>query len=232
MHVGPSRARTLDDLPMLPQTRRVQFVVKTSKFCNLRCKYCYEFLELGDRRAISADQAPAHVPLDRRALRRRRPRHHCGIRLAAASRCCWTRISTGAPSTTRPGSSMTRRSRWWNSVQTNLTVLNDRLLKLLREGFDSVGVSIDLFSGLRVNQAGRDLEATVLKHMDRLRQAGIVFSCITVLEPGQSRLASGGSWISSSRPRSRRGSCRSSAAPTMRRTTPICCPRNRWSPPM
>jgi uncharacterized protein len=68
-----------------------------------------------------------------------------------------------------------------NCVQTNLTVLDDRLLRLLDEGFDGVGVSIDLFSGSRVNAAGRDLQPAVLKNMDRLRESRVPFGCITVL---------------------------------------------------
>ena len=31
----------------------IMFVVKISKFCNLRCSYCYEFEELGQRRRMS-----------------------------------------------------------------------------------------------------------------------------------------------------------------------------------
>ena len=49
------------------------------------------------------------------------------------------------------------------------------------EGFDGVGVSIDLFGGLRVNLAGRDFQDTVLGNMDELRKAGVDFGCITVL---------------------------------------------------
>jgi uncharacterized protein len=68
-----------------------------------------------------------------------------------------------------------------NLVQTNLISLNDSLIKLLYEGFDGVGVSIDLFGGLRVSSAGRTAQETILKNMDRLRQAGVEFGCITVL---------------------------------------------------
>jgi uncharacterized protein len=66
-------------------------------------------------------------------------------------------------------------------VQTNLTVLDSERIRLLRDGFNSVGVSIDLFGGLRVNQAGVDSQTKVLANMDRLQQEGIKFGCITVL---------------------------------------------------
>jgi uncharacterized protein len=68
-----------------------------------------------------------------------------------------------------------------NVVQTNLTVINEGLLRLLKEGFDGVGVSIDLFGGLRVNAASRDSQDKVIWNMDQLRQAGVDFGCITVL---------------------------------------------------
>jgi uncharacterized protein len=29
--------------------RQIEFVLKLSKFCNLRCSYCYEYNDLGDR---------------------------------------------------------------------------------------------------------------------------------------------------------------------------------------
>src|SRR5207253_3151323 len=39
--------------------RNMQIVVKVSKFCNLRCEYCYEYPELGNRAAMSREQLAA-----------------------------------------------------------------------------------------------------------------------------------------------------------------------------
>ena len=36
-----------------------QFVFKVSKYCNLRCDYCYEFPHLGDMARMSLDQIRA-----------------------------------------------------------------------------------------------------------------------------------------------------------------------------
>ena len=36
-----------------------QFVFKVSKYCNLRCDYCYEFPHLGDKARMSLDQIQA-----------------------------------------------------------------------------------------------------------------------------------------------------------------------------
>lgn len=163
--------------------RQLTLVVKSSKFCNLRCRYCYEFAELGSRDHMS------------RANLRRLYRS-VGDHVATADARDGTRTSVniiwhgGEPLLLPP-------SYYWetfadleaelagiehhNVVQTNLTVLDDARIELLRSGFDSVGVSVDLFGGLRVNQAGRDSQDRVLANMARLRAAGVAHGCITVL---------------------------------------------------
>lgn len=163
--------------------RQLTLVVKSSKFCNLRCRYCYEFAELGSRDHMS-----------RANLRRlyRTVRDH----VVAADARDGTRTTVnlvwhgGEPLLLPP-------DYYWetfadlraefagvehrNIVQTNLTVLDDARMELLRTGFDSVGVSVDLFGGLRVNQAGRDSQDRVLANLARLRSAGVAHGCITVL---------------------------------------------------
>jgi uncharacterized protein len=68
-----------------------------------------------------------------------------------------------------------------NVVQTNLTVLNGDRLNLLKNGFDSVGVSFDVFGGLRQTLGNSDSQDRVLKHLDRLRMEEVPFGVITVL---------------------------------------------------
>jgi uncharacterized protein len=68
-----------------------------------------------------------------------------------------------------------------NFVQTNLYSLNKELLVLLKYGFDEIGVSLDLYGGLRRTLSGRDSQSKVLANMDRLKEADIPFGCITVL---------------------------------------------------
>jgi len=161
--------------------RKVQFVVTTSKHCNLRCSYCYEFPDLGDRTTMSSEQLermyrsiadhyyrcdqPVVIEFD----------WHGGEPLLLGADFYWRTFDDQTKIFDDP--KITIR----NNVQTNLTVLNEPLVKLLYEGFDGVGVSIDLFSGLRVNAGGRDSQPAVLENMDRLHQAGVPFGCITVL---------------------------------------------------
>ena len=165
-----------------PATRAVQFIIKVSKFCNLRCTYCYEYAELGDRTVMTHDQLDrmyTHIadyygslpePTTVKFI------WHGGEPLVQPPEIYWStfarqrEIFGGHP-----------HVRVENLVQTNLTLLDDERLRLLKEGFDGVGVSLDLFGGLRVNLAGKDSQDRVLAHVDRLRQEKIPFGGITVL---------------------------------------------------
>src|SRR5271169_3168698 len=41
------------------RSRHLQVIFKTTKYCNLRCDYCYEFPYLGDKARMSLDQIRA-----------------------------------------------------------------------------------------------------------------------------------------------------------------------------
>jgi uncharacterized protein len=161
--------------------RKVQFVVITSKFCNLRCSYCYEFSDLNDRTTMSSEQleqmyrfiADHYYRLDRPVAVEFD--WHGGEPLLHGADFYWRTFDQQTKIFDDPQVTVT------NCVQTNLTILNDRLIKLLREGFDGVGVSIDLFASARVNAGGRDVQPTVLANMDALREAGVPYGAITVL---------------------------------------------------
>jgi uncharacterized protein len=162
-----------------PEPRKVHFVIKVSKFCNLRCRYCYEYADLDKREAMSLAQLdqmyfhiadyyrnldfPVEIELDWQG----------GEALLLPSDFYWETFKRqkkifGDLSIT-------------NAVQTNLTVLTEDRILLLKEGFDTVGVSIDLFGGLRIFKTEEDSQAKVLTNLDRLRENKIGFGCITVL---------------------------------------------------
>ena len=163
------------------ERRLVQFVVKTSKHCNLRCQYCYEYAELGNKQAITLEQIELmfhniadyyqrlDFPVEIEFV------WHGGEPLLQHPDFYWRAFDLQHQIFDRPHLEVT------NGVQTNLTLLDRERLRLLQEGFDSVGVSIDLFGGLRVYQTGIESQDRVLENMDRLKQAGIKFGCITVL---------------------------------------------------
>lgn len=168
-------------------TRSVTYVIKTSKLCNLRCRYCYEMADLGKRDRMSRDQLRSmyrnifdfYTSADRRdhAITEVTFVWHGGEPLLSDPSYYW---QTFADQAEIFGDQLLRK----NVVQTNLTILDTERLRLLSHGFDSVGVSIDLFGELRVNTAGRELQKLVLRNMDRLREEGINFGCITVLHRG------------------------------------------------
>lgn len=169
------------------RSRTVTYVIKTSKLCNLRCAYCYEFAELAkhDRMPpagltyLFENIASYYHERDTNEDARTKVIFvwHGGEPLLVEPEYYWNAFADQARI-------FQDRVTYANSVQTNLTVLDDERIRLLRDGFNQVGVSVDLFGGHRVNIAGRDLQDQVLDNMERLRAAGIRFGCITVLHRG------------------------------------------------
>jgi uncharacterized protein len=163
--------------------RHFQVVVKSSKFCNLRCRYCYEFAELGSRERMGRPDLRRMYTHVRDYVRTVDDRD--GVDTAVTF--IW---HGGEPLMLEPGyywdtladlDDVFGDVRHRSVVQTNLTVLDEPRLALLRSGFDAIGVSVDLFGGLRVNIAGHDSQDSVLANLDRLREEGIPYGCVTVL---------------------------------------------------
>ena len=157
----------------------LQWVVKVSKQCNLRCRYCYEYPFLGDKTRMSFEQLGTMF-------------HHIAKQFGGTDRRMDFVWHGGEPLLQDDGfyrSVAELEQRYLtpagvlftNSVQTNLTILNAGVIDLLRDFFANVGVSIDLFGDQRVNIAGHVVQNRVLRNMQRLRDAGISFGCITVL---------------------------------------------------
>ena len=159
--------------------RTVEFVLKASKLCNLRCQYCYEFEQLGSRERMSLSDLERFY-------------HN----VATWSREFETPTTVdfvwhgGEPLLNPPSyfeatferqrAIFGRDASIRNTIQTNLTVLDQARIDLLHQ-FDRVGVSIDLYGELRTNLRGQDSVRRVLQNMDRLHANGIDFGCITVL---------------------------------------------------
>jgi uncharacterized protein len=163
------------------QARTAQFVIKISKYCNLRCSYCYEFVSLAQKERMSLGAIetifrnialevlsreyediefvwhggePFLVPLDYYDAIGELQRKVFGSKVTVL-----------------------------NSVQTNLTVLTDRHIEYLqqRRFFHRIGVSTDIFGDQRVDIRGRDTTPTVLANMRRLIDSEIPFGAIVVL---------------------------------------------------
>jgi uncharacterized protein len=158
-----------------------QFVMKISKYCNLRCSYCYEFNELGNRQRMSLNLIadifqniarhviprqyesvsfvwhggePFLVPLDYYESIGRLQREFFGDKIAV-----------------------------WNVAQTNLTVMTDRHMEFLKTQrfFRSIGISFDVYGDQRVDAQGRLKTDVVLQNLQKLIDKRIGFGAIAVL---------------------------------------------------
>jgi uncharacterized protein len=171
-----------------PAAQLVHWVVKASKLCNLRCRYCYEWNELGNHARLSLDGWERLLLMIREYHQRR------VAELQAPFQSCiaWH----GGEPLLLPlayyervvhlqhrilGDDALTSGEFFNAVQTNLYTLPDDTLDLFeREGFQ-IGVSMDVVGGVRLSAGGAETEDRVVENMDRLRQRGISFGAILVL---------------------------------------------------
>ncbi|HMJ11349.1 MAG TPA: radical SAM protein [Polyangiaceae bacterium] len=161
--------------------KSIEIICYTSKLCNLRCKYCYELPLLADKRRMSLASIekmfrnfkgffdeitePLSVSFQ----------WHGGEPMLIEPAFYWDvfelqkRVFDGAsyPIT--------------NGVQSNFTQLDDERIRLMRDGFDLVGVSLDLFTGLRVNLANVCQEQRARTNLRRALEGGVRPGGITVL---------------------------------------------------
>jgi uncharacterized protein len=160
--------------------RGIQVVVKVSKYCNLRCTYCYEYRELGDKRRMQLDR-----------LRR----FFANIAAYAANGLeSVSFIWHGGEPFLIPldyydeiyrlqQEILAGRVKFSNVVQTNLTVLTERHISCLAEGrlFRGLGISFDVCGDQRVDTKGELRTDVVLANMQRLIDRGLRFGAIAVL---------------------------------------------------
>jgi uncharacterized protein len=163
--------------------KSVEWVVKASKFCNLRCEYCYEWNSLGNPERISLEQWASvlegirtyHAMLEQRvgATHEVRLIWHGGEPLALPAQyldramALQHDILDGLPHAIL--------------LQTNLYRLPANTLDVLRQRDVRLGVSMDVFGGVRRDVGGRETEAAVVANMDHLEQRGIRYGAITVV---------------------------------------------------
>ncbi len=158
------------------------FVLKASKFCNLRCAYCYEHRELHVRDVMSAETLAAlfaGVDAFGDYLR--------GRGLTPTFSFVW---HGGEPLLLPPAyyrriaeiqRSTIRCYPYRNSVQTNLFGFNRASLEYALASDWELGVSIDFADGIRRNAGGRDSNARVIAAAEALHADGGRFGVISVL---------------------------------------------------
>jgi len=158
------------------------FVVKVSKFCNLRCAYCYEHRELHVRDVMSGETlerlfAGVDAFGDDLSARGIAPKFsfvwHGGEPLLLAPDH-YRRV-------TELQQRHIRRYAYRNSVQTNLFGINTDTLEFVIAAGWELGVSIDFADGVRTNAGRRDSNRTVFAAAEALRKSGARFGAISVL---------------------------------------------------
>jgi uncharacterized protein len=163
-------------------SREVVFVVKLSKFCNLRCSYCYEHRELHVRDIMRAEI------LERLFIETDRLGEHL-VRLGIVPNFFFV-WHGGEPLLLaadfyRNIAEMQRRHiskfAYRNGVQSNLHGVNQEALAFVLDSDWDLGISIDFADGARVNAGGRCSNASVISAAERLRASGGRFGVISVL---------------------------------------------------
>lgn len=148
------------------------FILKLSKLCNLRCTYCYEYdeLSLADRMSIE--------DLDRffAWLARCQPAggwpslsfvFHGGEPLLLPHAYLEDMVASQRRHLEPAG------LRYVNSLQTNLTRLDNRTIELLDRLQIGLGVSLDVFGRQRVSHLGIDSQDKVLANLQKLLDSGV-----------------------------------------------------------
>ena len=167
----------------------IDWVVKVSTFCNLRCRYCYEWENLGNRARMSLDtwRSLAHVA---------RELHTAGAARSAPEPFVTRFVWHGGEPLLLPreyfdavleiqrdvfGADAFGRGGVRNSAQTNLYAPSFPLIAHLHDRGFTFGVSHDFVPGLRRTRAGTASHERVMRNIERLGALGIETGLITVI---------------------------------------------------
>jgi uncharacterized protein len=157
-----------------------EFFIKASSYCNLRCDYCYEFPHLGDRTRMSINNVRALFANTQNSVDDLGIEHvdfiwHGGEPFLIPVEF-YEQIDSLQAEVFRSS------VRYANRAQTNLTVLTERHIRLLLDGFFSnIGVSFDVYGDQRVDIKGRSRNDRVMANLQTLIDNNIAFGAIVVL---------------------------------------------------
>jgi uncharacterized protein len=157
-----------------------QFVIKVSKYCNLRCDYCYEFFDLADKTRMSIETVRKifeniGAAADQLSLSHAEFVWHGGEPFLVPAEF-YEQVALIQAEVLGDKLKVT------NTVQSNLTVLTNRHIALLKSGFfNDLGISFDVYGDQRVDTKGKLRTETVLANLQKLVDHGIGFGAIAVL---------------------------------------------------
>ena len=153
-------------------------VIKTTKLCNLRCKYCYEFEHLADPTVMLDEEIS--IMIERLS--------ELSTHFESKMKFCW---HGGEPLLVKREKYLSAFSAQEQSfeynvkniIQTNLFHLNGKNLETLRL-FDSISTSFDPIDNERVSISEMSTQDSVALNMGKLRTEGLPFGVVTVLHAG------------------------------------------------
>jgi uncharacterized protein len=171
-------------------TYAIDWVVKASKLCNLRCRYCYEWEELADPERMSLALWGRVLTAIREHLEAAEAWDFHGG--AAQADIIWH----GGEPLLLPDSyfdavlSLQREifpdawlasGRVRNTMQTNLYKAPEAKLRRLKRAGFNLGVSYDGVPGARLTAGGRETEGRVMENIARARDLGFDPGAIVVV---------------------------------------------------
>ena len=167
----------------------VTWVIKASKFCNLRCSYCYEWNSLSDKERIPLD---LWEKIFKAARSYHSKKENDEKNIKTTTYFTWH----GGEPLLLPidyiedvielqkkilGEPYSEPYFYVNSFQTNLYQLKNKHIKLIKDYKINIGVSFDVVSGVRLTESGRSTEEKVFSNMAKLRASNIDFGVISVI---------------------------------------------------
>ncbi len=165
------------------------WVVKVSKLCNLRCRYCYEFPNLAKRERMSLETWRALLVTAAQQREAEALRHgedstvtrfiwHGGEPLLLPQAYFDAVLSEQRAAF---GAAALASGKVRNALQTNLYRPDFGLIEHLHAAGFAFGVSHDMVPGLRIAANGRDSADDVERNLYRLEALGIPAGVIIVL---------------------------------------------------
>ena len=165
----------------------LSWVVKASKLCNLRCRYCYEWDDLDKKDRISLAQWE-HLLV---AMRTYHENQEVRLGEKVETRLIWhggeplilplDYLEAVMELERKIFGRLLREGRIKNILQTNLYSVDDARIEFLKRECFSVGISFDYIPGVRLNLAGGPSEERIVTNIDRLREGGVEPGAIVVL---------------------------------------------------
>jgi uncharacterized protein len=165
-----------------------EWVIKVTKLCNLRCRYCYEWNTLANPERMSLSL------WDRifRTIRMMNERDEALMGFAGRDQIIWH----GGEPTLLPldylesvmacqraaiPEDWLTSGRLTHRMQTNLFSLSDAKLDFFQRHQFGIGISFDVIPGARLDMRGQATEERILRNMARLSGKGINTGLIVVI---------------------------------------------------